>query len=265
MSKKKASRTRQPRALARLLRRLHHPALRLLRRPLRLQPVRQEEADPTRRGHAVCLHSPRHLRRPLEDATHSPRSTRAASTDAPPAAPTPPLPINQHGDARTDQSSSHQAPRKRGRRWPHPSRQHHHAHHAGRPRHLAPRSGFFPSGSAEVRSASIAMLAILATTLPPGPLRIEGHTDNVPIHTAQFASNWELSTARATAIARLLLEHGPINPAQSLRRRLRRVPPRRLQRHRRRPHAEPPRRHHPFATPSTFTMIRFDRCPSNSA
>jgi chemotaxis protein MotB len=74
-------------------------------------------------------------------------------------------------------------------------------------------AGFFPSGSAEVRAASIPMLSILATTLPAGPLRIEGHTDNVPIHTAQFASNWELSTARSTAIARLLLERGPINPA----------------------------------------------------
>jgi chemotaxis protein MotB len=56
------------------------------------------------------------------------------------------------------------------------------------------------------------MLSIVATTLPPGPLRVEGHTDNVPIHTTQFASNWELSTARSTAIARLLLERGPINP-----------------------------------------------------
>ena len=74
-------------------------------------------------------------------------------------------------------------------------------------------AGFFPSGSAEVRSASIPMLAILANTLPSGPLRIEGHTDNVPIHTLQFASNWELSTARSTAIARLLLERGPIHPA----------------------------------------------------
>jgi chemotaxis protein MotB len=73
--------------------------------------------------------------------------------------------------------------------------------------------GFFPSGSADIRPASIPMLSSLAATLPAGPLRIEGHTDNVPIHTAQFASNWELSTARATAIARLLLEHGPIDPA----------------------------------------------------
>jgi chemotaxis protein MotB len=51
-------------------------------------------------------------------------------------------------------------------------------------------AGFFPSGSAEVRAASIPMLAVLATTLPTGALRIEGHTDNVSIHTVQFASNW---------------------------------------------------------------------------
>src|SRR5260370_12239430 len=57
------------------------------------------------------------------------------------------------------------------------------------------------------------MLSIPPPPLPPGPLRAEGHTDNVPIHTAQFASNWELSTARSTAITRLLLERGPINPA----------------------------------------------------
>ena len=40
----------------------------------------------------------------------------------------------------------------------------------------------------------------------PYDLRIEGHTDNIPIHTAEFDSNWELSTARATRIARLLLD-----------------------------------------------------------
>jgi chemotaxis protein MotB len=73
-------------------------------------------------------------------------------------------------------------------------------------------AGFFPSGSAEVRTASIPVLSLLATALPPGPLRVEGHTDNVPIHTIQFATNWELSTARATAIARLLLDRGPVNP-----------------------------------------------------
>jgi chemotaxis protein MotB len=73
-------------------------------------------------------------------------------------------------------------------------------------------AGFFASGSAEVRAASIPVLSLLAATLPAGPLRVEGHTDNVPIHTAQFATNWELSTTRATTIARLLLDYGPIDP-----------------------------------------------------
>lgn len=73
--------------------------------------------------------------------------------------------------------------------------------------------GFFASGSADIRASSIPLLTSLAKTLPAGPLRIEGHTDNVPIHTAQFATNWELSTARATSIARLMLERGHIDPA----------------------------------------------------
>jgi chemotaxis protein MotB len=73
--------------------------------------------------------------------------------------------------------------------------------------------GFFASGSSEVRPAAIAMLSALAASLPDAPLRVEGHTDNVPIHTQQYATNWELSTARASAIARLLLEHGALKPA----------------------------------------------------
>lgn len=73
-------------------------------------------------------------------------------------------------------------------------------------------AGFFPSGSAEIRTRSVPVLSLLAATLPAGPLRVEGHTDNVPIHTPQFATNWELSTARATAIARLFLERGPLDP-----------------------------------------------------
>ncbi len=74
-------------------------------------------------------------------------------------------------------------------------------------------AGFFPSGSAEIRRESLATLVALAATLPDAPLRVEGHTDNVPIHTQQFASNWELSTARASMIARMLLEHGVMRPS----------------------------------------------------
>jgi chemotaxis protein MotB len=73
-------------------------------------------------------------------------------------------------------------------------------------------AGFFASGSAEIRAQSIALLTGLAACLPVGPLRVEGHTDNVPIHTGQFASNWELSTARAITIARLILGHSLIRP-----------------------------------------------------
>jgi chemotaxis protein MotB len=43
-------------------------------------------------------------------------------------------------------------------------------------------------------------------------LRIEGHTDNVPIHTVQFLSNWELSTARATEIIRIFITRENIGP-----------------------------------------------------
>ena len=74
-------------------------------------------------------------------------------------------------------------------------------------------AGFFASGSADVRPTSLPTLAILAATLPHGPLRVEGHTDNIPIHTAQFATNWELSTTRATTIARLLLGQSSIKPS----------------------------------------------------
>ncbi len=71
-------------------------------------------------------------------------------------------------------------------------------------------AGFFRSGSAVVDRRAIALLAALADSLPDQPIRVEGHTDNIPIHTVQFATNWELSTARAAAIARFLIDHaGP--------------------------------------------------------
>jgi chemotaxis protein MotB len=67
--------------------------------------------------------------------------------------------------------------------------------------------GFFDSGSAEVKLKSEPSVARIAKVLAAGPyqVRIEGHTDNVPIHTERFASNWELSTARATEMAKLFI------------------------------------------------------------
>ena len=73
--------------------------------------------------------------------------------------------------------------------------------------------GFFDSGSAELRPVALPVLRAIAATLPTGPLRVEGHTDNQPMHSAVYASNWELSTARAAAIARFLLEHAALDPA----------------------------------------------------
>jgi len=75
-------------------------------------------------------------------------------------------------------------------------------------------AGFFDSGSAAPRPETLATLREIATSLSRTPydLRIEGHTDNVPIHTASFDSNWELSSARATRIARLFLELDAITP-----------------------------------------------------
>jgi chemotaxis protein MotB len=78
-------------------------------------------------------------------------------------------------------------------------------------------AGFFDSGSAEPKPEALPTLRQIANKLGSTPydLRIEGHTDNVPIHTAEFDSNWELSAARATHIARILLEMKAI-PADRL-------------------------------------------------
>ncbi|MHB1022105.1 MAG: flagellar motor protein MotB [Acidobacteriaceae bacterium] len=77
-------------------------------------------------------------------------------------------------------------------------------------------AGFFDSGSARVRSSTLPVLDRIVQTLAKSNhnLRIEGHTDNVPIHTAQFSSNWELSTERATAIARIFLQKTSMDPAR---------------------------------------------------
>jgi chemotaxis protein MotB len=64
--------------------------------------------------------------------------------------------------------------------------------------------GFFNSGSAVLRPGSEGAFGRIASLLLRYDcfVRVEGHTDNVPIHTSQFASNWELSTARATEVLR---------------------------------------------------------------
>ena len=76
----------------------------------------------------------------------------------------------------------------------------------------------FGSGSATLEAAGRGQMAQLAQTLltiaediPPDIpwiLRVDGHTDRVPIATSQFASNWELSSARAISVVQYLIERG---------------------------------------------------------
>jgi chemotaxis protein MotB len=75
-------------------------------------------------------------------------------------------------------------------------------------------AGFFNSGSAIPKPETLRTLRQIAASLSQTPydLRIEGHTDNIPIHTAEFDSNWELSSARATRIARIILDLKTIIP-----------------------------------------------------
>ena len=76
----------------------------------------------------------------------------------------------------------------------------------------------FASGSAQLEAAGQTQMAQLAATLIDIAqniptelkwiLRVDGHTDKVPIATAQFPSNWELSTARAISVVRFLIDRG---------------------------------------------------------
>lgn len=70
---------------------------------------------------------------------------------------------------------------------------------------------FFDSGAAVVRPSALPVLDRIAAALPETGLRVEGHTDDVPIHTQQYASNWELSSGRASSVARLLLRHANVH------------------------------------------------------
>jgi chemotaxis protein MotB len=74
--------------------------------------------------------------------------------------------------------------------------------------------GFFDSGSADVRQNAYPLLSKVAESLSRynNPIRVEGNTDNVPISSRTFKSNWELSTARATNIVHFLIEENRFQP-----------------------------------------------------
>ncbi len=77
-------------------------------------------------------------------------------------------------------------------------------------------AGFFDSGEATVKSESLPLLAMVGKSLSgySNPIRIEGNSDNVPISSSQFRSNWELSTARATNIVHYLIENYDFQPGK---------------------------------------------------
>jgi chemotaxis protein MotB len=74
--------------------------------------------------------------------------------------------------------------------------------------------GFFDSGQARLMPGAADKVKRIATVLMQYGLdmRVEGHTDDVPIHNATFASNWDLSTARAMAVAMMLLNESGVDP-----------------------------------------------------
>ncbi|MCK4468140.1 MAG: OmpA family protein [Desulfobacterales bacterium] len=75
----------------------------------------------------------------------------------------------------------------------------------------------FSSGKAEINKDACSCLDEMVKIARNNPfsVRVEGHTDNVPINTLEFPSNWELSTTRAVNVLRYLLEKGEL-PAERL-------------------------------------------------
>ncbi|MEZ5510810.1 MAG: OmpA family protein [Gammaproteobacteria bacterium] len=76
--------------------------------------------------------------------------------------------------------------------------------------------GSFPSGSATLRPTFIPIMDKIREAIKeiPGDYSVEGHTDDVPISTARFRSNWELSSARAVSVAHELMQNGEIDPSK---------------------------------------------------
>ena len=74
--------------------------------------------------------------------------------------------------------------------------------------------GSFKSGSAVMNDDYYDVLEEIRAVLAekPGKIQVEGHTDNIPIRSARFRSNWELSSARAVSVAHELMRGGEINP-----------------------------------------------------
>jgi chemotaxis protein MotB len=77
-------------------------------------------------------------------------------------------------------------------------------------------AAFFDSASADVRGEMLSDLATVGATLRdvPNSVRIEGHTDSIPIHTSTYRSNWELSAGRAGSVLDYLVEKAGVDEAR---------------------------------------------------
>ena len=73
---------------------------------------------------------------------------------------------------------------------------------------------FFDEGKAELKDRAKQTLDSIAPVIGTisNPIRVEGHTDNTPIATAEFRSNWELSVRRATEVVRYFIEKHDLTP-----------------------------------------------------
>lgn len=71
-------------------------------------------------------------------------------------------------------------------------------------------SSLFKTGEAVLQPGSLEVLREVSAVLSREelPVEVEGHTDDIPIATVQFPSNWELSSARASSVVRMLIENG---------------------------------------------------------
>ena len=75
----------------------------------------------------------------------------------------------------------------------------------------------FDVGKAEIKSEFESILSKMIPIIgkiPDNEIRVEGHTDNTPIHTKEFPSNWELSAARALNVVKFLFRKGGIHPSR---------------------------------------------------
>lgn len=80
-----------------------------------------------------------------------------------------------------------------------------------------PDNVLFDSGSADIKKAALDSLTAIGNVLDKkeyqaSNIRVEGHTDNVPINTSRYPSNWELSTARSTNVIKYLISNVSIDP-----------------------------------------------------